>query len=61
MSKNEILDMYRESAIKEAKKRGRLLGVLSSMDYFIKNDLADIKQLHRMILKAIIKDEDDNY
>ena len=61
MSKNEILDMYRESAIKEAKKRGTLLGVLSSMDYFIKNDLADIKQLHRMILKAIIKDEDDNY
>ena len=61
MNKDEILDMYRESAIKEAKKRGRLLGVLSSMDYFIKNDLADIKQLHRMILKAIIKDEDDNY
>ena len=61
MNKDEILDMYRESAIKEAKKRGTLLGVLSSMDYFIKNDLADIKQLHRMILKAIRKDVDDDY
>ena len=46
-------------AIKEAKKRGALLGVLETMDWFLTNDLADIEKIHEMIKEAIRKDNDD--
>ena len=46
-------------AIKEAKKRGALLGVMEAMDWFIVNDMADLKKIHRMIKQAIEKDRND--
>ena len=47
-------------AIKEARKRGALLGVMESMDWFISNNLADIEKIHKMIRESIKKDKDED-
>ena len=47
-------------AIKEAKKRGALLGTLEAIDWVITNNLGDIDYVHKMVKKAIKKDEDNN-
>ena len=48
-----------EMAIKEARKRGALLGTLETMDWFIDNGLADFKYIHEMIKEAIKKDKEE--
>ena len=52
-------DYKMEMAIKEAKKRGALLGTMETIDWFITNDLADIEKIHEMIKEAIRKDNLD--
>ena len=47
-------------AIKEARKRGALLGVMESMDWFISNNLADIEKIHKMIRESIKKDKNED-
>ena len=53
-------DYKMEMAIKEAKKRGALLGVMESMDWFITNNLADLEKIHKMIRESIKKDKDED-
>ena len=52
----KVIDM----AIREAKKRGALLGTLEAIDWVITNNLGDIDYVHKMVKKAIKKDENDN-
>ena len=53
-------DYKMEMAIKEAKKRGALLGVMESMDWFITNNLADLEKIHKMIRESIKKDKNED-
>lgn len=53
-------DYKMEMAIKEARKRGALLGVMESMDWFITNNLADLEKIHKMIREAIKKDKNED-
>ena len=53
-------DYKMEMAIKEARKRGALLGVRESMDWFITNNLADLEKIHKMIRESIKKDKDED-
>ena len=46
-------------AIKEAKKRGALLGTMEIMDWFLTNKIVDLEHIHRMIKQAIEKDRND--
>ena len=53
-------DYKMEMAIKEARKRRALLGVMESMDWFITNNLADLEKIHKMIRESIKKDKDED-